>query len=122
LSYDRIHPISILMDRPRLVVSGIVLEMGFSIISQASTFGSLYLHSIWIGASPSLPTWKAVKSEDGVVEDDDDEDTVEIVVGKERIGGSSVLGEEELKEASTSIEHASGVKHGAATDRDGSLV
>ena len=45
------------MDRPRFVVNGTVLEIGLSIMSQASTLGSLYLHSICIGSSPSRPTW-----------------------------------------------------------------
>jgi len=92
--------------------------MGFSIISHASTLGSLYLHSIWMGVSPSLPTWNAVRSEDGVVDDDDE--TVDVTADRERMGGSSVRGE--LAAMSTSIEQASGVKQGAATDKDGSLV
>lgn len=71
-----------------------------------------------MGASPSLPTWNAVRSEDGVV--DDDEETVDVTADSDRMGGSSVRGE--LAAVSTSMEQASGVKQGAATDKDGSRV
>lgn len=67
------------------MVNGTVLEIGFSIISQASTLGSLYLQSIWIGSSPSLPTSNSLDAETGI------ETGAE--AGK-RMGGSSVLGDE----------------------------